>query len=127
MIKLTNVMIIQSIVFAIAGLGTLLVPQQLMSYYGVVLTPGGIGLARLYGATLVMAAIIYWLARDVKPSDARQALVVGGFVGNVLAILVGILNVLSGVYNTVAWVSVVIWLLMAIDFGYFLFIKPVKK
>lgn len=127
MVKLVHVMIIQSIVFAIAGVATLLAPQQLMSLYGVSLSLGGIGLARLYGATLVMAAIIYWLAREVKAPDAKRALVVGGFVGNVLAILVGSLNVLSGVYNTVAWVSVVIWLLMAIDFGYILFIEPKSR
>lgn len=127
MLRLYNVMVIQSVVFALAGLGTLLAPQQLMSFYGITLSPGGVGLARLYGATLMMGAIIYWLARDVKPSDARNALVIGGFAGNVLAILVGSVYALTGIYNTTAWINVLVWLLMAIDFGYFLFVKPGKK
>jgi uncharacterized RDD family membrane protein YckC len=82
-----------------------------------------IGLARLYGATLLMAAIIYWLSGTAAPSNARRALVTGALVSNVLGGLVGILNIMSGVYNSLLWVSILIWLLFALGFAYFQFIR----
>lgn len=122
--NLRNLFLIQAIAFALAGLIVLLAPQQFMATYGAELDEAGIGLARLYGATVLMAAVIFWLGRNSAPSEARRALVVGALIGNALAALVGILNVVSGAYNALLWVSVVIWLLFALGFAYFLFAQP---
>ncbi len=121
---LKTLFLIQAIAFALAGLATLLAPQQFMATYGAELNEPGIGLARLYGATVLMAAVIYWLGGTAAPSDTRRALVTGALIGNVLAALVGIINVLSGAYNALLWVSVVIWLLFALGFAYFQFTQP---
>lgn len=48
----------------------------------------------------------------------------GAFVGNALAAVIGILNIISGTYNALLWVNVVLWLLFALGFAYFLYIKP---
>jgi hypothetical protein len=122
--NLKNLFLIQAAAFALAGLMTILAPQQFMAAYGVQLNEPGVGLARLYGATVLMAAVIFWLARTVPPSEGRRALVIGAIIGNVLAALVGIFNVMSGTYNAVLWVSVVLWLLFALGFAYFQFARP---
>jgi hypothetical protein len=115
---------VQSVLFILAGLVTLFAPQQFMATYGAELNEPGIGLARLFGATSLMAAVIYWLGGTTTPSEARRALVIGGLVGNILAAVVGILNVLSGAFNALLWGSVVLWLLLALGFAYFLFARP---
>jgi hypothetical protein len=122
--KLQTLLAVQAILFAVAGLIALVFPQPFMATYGVELDAGGVGLARLYGATVLTAAVIFWLARNTTAADARRALVAGGFFGNGLAVIVGLINVLSGAYNATLWASIVIWLLLAAAFAYFGFIKP---
>jgi hypothetical protein len=125
MMMMTHKMVltIQSVLFLLAGLVTLIATQQFMAPYGLSLEQGGVGLARLYGVTAIMLCIITWMARESGPSAARKAIVLGLFVGNILAALVGIYNGLLGGFGTVIWVSVVIWLLLALDLGVLYFQK----
>jgi hypothetical protein len=95
-----------------------------MALYGAELNEPGLGLARLYGATVLTLAVTYWLGRSAAPSEARRALVTGGFVGNLLAVLAGIVNALSGAFNSLLWASIVLWPLFALGFAYFLFRRP---
>jgi hypothetical protein len=122
--KLQTLLAVQAILFALVGLIILLAPQPFMATYGIELDAGGVGLARLYGATVLMAAVIFWLARSTTGADARRALVAGGFFGNGLAAVVGLINVLSGAYNATLWASVILWLLLAAAFAYIGFVKP---
>ena len=108
---------VQSILFFLAGLVTLVVPRQFMAEFGLTLETGGVGLARLYGVTVIMVGLITWVARPAGPSTARRAIVLGLFAGNVLAALVGIFNALAGGFGSIIWISVIIWLLLALDFG----------
>lgn len=117
------VLTIQAVLFFLAGLVTLIAPQQFMAAYGLTLGQGGVGLARLYGATAIMLGVISWMARESGPSAARKAIVLGLFTGNILAALVGIYNGLLGGFGTVIWVSVIIWLLLALDLGVLYFKK----
>ena len=114
---------VQSVLFFLAGLATLIAPQQLIASYGLSLQQGGVGLARLYGVTAIMLGLINWMARGAGPSEARKAIVLGLFIGNILAALVGIYNGLAGGFGTVIWVSVIIWLLLALDLGVLYFKK----
>jgi hypothetical protein len=122
--KLQTLLAVQAILFALVGLIFLLAPQPFMATYGIELDAGGVGLARLYGATVLMAAVIFWLARSTTGADTRRALVAGGFFGNGLAAVVGLINVLSGAYNATLWVSIALWLLLAAAFAYIGFVKP---
>ena len=108
---------VQSGIFVLAGLVILIIPQQLISDLGLSLEQGGVGIARLYGATMIMLAVITWMARESGPSTARRAIVLGLFVGNSLTAVVGIYNGLAGGFGTVIWAGVIVWLLMALDFG----------
>jgi len=117
------VLTIQSVLFFLAGLVTLIAPQQFIAPFGLSLQQGGLGLARLFGVTVIMLGIITWMARESGPSAARQAIILGLFIGNILAALVGIYNGLVGGFGSVIWVSVIIWLLLALDQGVLYFTK----
>jgi uncharacterized PurR-regulated membrane protein YhhQ (DUF165 family) len=108
---------VQSGLFFLAGLAALIIPAQFFASLGISLSAGGIGLTRIYGVTVIMAGVIAWMAREAGPSPARRAIVLGFFVGNILAALVGIFNILTGTFGSLMWVSVIVWALMALDFG----------
>lgn len=65
-----------------------------------------------------------WFARDAGESKARQAIVIALFVGDVLGFIVALLGQLSGVVNALGWSTVALYLLLALGYGYFQFVKP---
>ena len=111
------------IVGLLFSLGFLIVPEQLISLYGATLSPAGVLVARLFGALILGFIAILWVARDSGESEARRAIVMGGFVGWGVGFIVTLVGQFSGVVNNLGWVNVILYLLFTLGFGYFQFVK----
>lgn len=122
--KFSNLMVIKAIVCLVFGILLVLVPAILLSLYGITLGPGGIFMARLYGASLVGNLMLSWFARNAADSEARQAIVLDLFVYDAIGFVVALLTQLSGLMNPLGWSIVVIYLFFTLGFGYFLIVKP---
>jgi hypothetical protein len=119
--KLGYLFVIAAVVTFVFGLGFVLLPEQLLSIYGVnKLDPAGILIGRLFGAALLGYGALYWFARDAEDSEARRAMLIGGFVSAAVGFVAFLLAQLGGVVNGLGWVNVAIYLLLAVGFGYFL-------
>jgi hypothetical protein len=118
--RISYLFIIGAVLALVFGLGFVLLPEQLLSIYGITTDPGGILTARLFGTALVGVGVLNWFARNADESDARRAIVLGLFVLNALGFIVLLLAQLAGVVNGLGWVNVAIYLLLALGFGYFL-------
>lgn len=121
---LRNLFIVNAVVALVFGIAFVLVPVPLMSLYGVTLSPAGIIVGRLFGAALIGFGALTWLAKDAAESEARGAIVLALFIGDVIGFVVALLGQLSGVINPLGWSTVVIYLLLALGFGYFQFMRP---
>jgi len=122
--KLNTLFTINTIVAGVFGLAFVLVPETAISFYGATLSPAGVLVARLFGAALFGYAVLSWFARNAGESEARNAIVLAIFVGDAIGFIVALLGQLSGVVNAFGWSTVVIYLLLALGFGYFTFVKP---
>lgn len=121
--KFSLLMIVTAVVALIFGLGFILVPAQSLSLYGVTLNLSGLFVARYFGSALLGVAVLAWLARNAPASIARQAIVLGLFVLSVTGFVVALFDKFMGPANALVWINVVIYLLLALGFGYFAFIK----
>ncbi len=111
---------IAAVIALLFGLGFVLVPGPLTSLFGVTLDPVGTFVAQLFGAALLGLGTINWLARGL--SEPRPVLI-GNFVGNAFGFLVdlfGQLNHVGGI-NGLGWVTVLLYLFLAIGHGYYVF------
>ena len=122
--KLNIFMIITAIIAALFGLAFLLVPVQTMSMYGVTLDIPGQYLGRYLGSAFLGLAAIMWFARNAKADSTLRAILLGGFAVTLTGFVVALFDKFLGVGNAVVWSTVVIYLLLAIGFGYFYFGKP---
>ena len=122
--KLGTLFTINAVVTVVFGLAFVLVAGTLLSLYGITLSPGGLIVARLFGAALLGYAVLTWFARNAEESEARQAVVLALFIGDVVGFIVALLGQLSGAVNALGWSTVAIYLLLALGFGYFQFMKP---
>ncbi len=122
--KLSTLMVINTFVALLFGLAFVLVPGALLSLYGITLSLGGLVVARLFGAALIGYGMLTFLARNAEESKARRAIVLALFISDVVGFIVALQGQFSGAVNALGWSTVAIYLLLALGFGYFQFIKP---
>ena len=122
--KLSTMFIIYAVISAIFGLTFIFMPETTLAFYGITLSPGGISIARLFGAALLEFALLSWFVRNAGDSEARKAIILAIFVGEAVGFIVALFGQLSGVVNALGWSTVAIYLLLALGFGYFQFKKP---
>ena len=103
------IFIIHAIVALIFGLAFVFVPGSTLSLYGVTVNEAGIFISRLYGASLLVFAVLAWFARNAEESTARRAILIGFFIGFAVGFIVALIGQLSGVVNAVGWSAVSHW------------------
>ena len=122
--KLSTLFTINAIVAFLFGLTFVLVPGTAMSFYGITLSLGGIIVAQLFGASLLGYAVLTWSARNAGESEARNDIVLAMVLSETIGFIVALLGQLSGAVNGLGWSTVLIYLLLALGYGYFQFMKP---
>ena len=121
--KLKTLLIIKAVVCLCLGIPILLVPNFIYSIFGATLAAGGIFAAREYGASMMGNLMLTWFARNSQESDARWAIVLALFIYDTIGFIVALIAVLAGSVNALGWLIVVLYLLLAAGFGYFLLPK----
>jgi hypothetical protein len=122
--NLSLLMTINTVVAAIFGIAFVIAPGQAVSLYGVTADAPLRYTAQLFGSALLGFAVLTWMARKATASDARNAIVLALFVADGLGFVLALIGQLGGVVNSMGWSTVVIYLLLALGFGYFQFLKP---
>ena len=122
--KFSTVMVIKAIVCLFFGFLLVLVPGTLLSVLGITAGPGGIFVARLYGASLFGNLMLSWFARNAAESSARRAITLDLFVYDAIGFVVALVAQLCALMNPLGWFIVVVYLFFTLGFGYCLAVKP---
>ena len=122
--KLGTFMAIAAVAAVVFGLGFLLVPAFTLSLYGIALDPSGQWVARYLGSAFLGIAATTWLGRAAASGPGLRAILVGDFVISITGLVVAVFDRLYGPGNLLVWATVVIYLLLSLGFGYFVFMKP---
>lgn len=122
--KLSVLMVINAIVALVFGIGFVLMPAQVVSMYGVTASEPLKLTAQLLGAALIGFGVLTWFARKATESDARKAILLAFFISDGIGFIVSLIAQLGSVVNALGWMNVGIYLLLALGFGYFRFMKP---
>jgi hypothetical protein len=109
---------------ALFGITCLFVPKWLISLYGVDLTSAGAAMTRLAGAAFLGFGILAFVARSSPSEDFLMTLALALFVQDSIGAIVSIYAQISGVFNALGWSTVAVYLLLAVAYGYFRFLKP---
>ena len=121
---LSTLFTLNAIVSALFGITFVFIAETAMSFYGATLSPGGALIARLFGGVLLGIAVLTWSARNAGDSEARKAIILSRFVCESTGFIVALLGQLAGAVNALGWSTVAIYLLFALGYGYFQFMKP---
>jgi hypothetical protein len=122
--KLGTFMAIGAVIAFVFGLGFILFPAQTLSAYGETLNETGQWVARYLGSAFIGIAVIGWFARNAAYNGAMRAIILGFFVLSVTGLIVSVLDAILGEGNALIWLTVAIYLLLSVGFGYFQFTQP---
>ena len=122
--KLHTVMVINAVAGVAFGLAFILVPAQSLFLYGHAPSAGLSYLAQLLGAALLSFGLLTWAARNSSDSDARRAILLALVIGYAIGFVLALIAQIRGVENVFGWSTVATYLLLALAFGYFRFVRP---
>lgn len=122
--KLNTLMTVNAVIAGVFGLAFVAVPARVLSIYGVTAGAQFAYVAQLFGAALLGFALLTWVARNAGDSEARSAIILALFVSDAIGFVIALIAQLRNVVNAVGWSTVVIYLLLALGFGYFQLKKP---
>lgn len=122
--KLKLLLVFNTVVALVFGVGFLLVPTTVAGLYGMSSNPVASLAAQFFGAALIGIGLICLLLRDVADPVSQRAIVLSQFVSTIIGAIVAVMGTTSGVMNAVGWTSAAIFLFLALGYGYFLFAKP---
>lgn len=117
--KLKTLILIMALLSLLWGAGFLLLPGPMWSIYGLTLDANGIYVSRELGAVFFMIGLILWFARNDPSAQSLRAITLGLFMGNALGFVVTLIGQFSTDVNAMGWVGIVMYLLLALGFGYY--------
>lgn len=116
-------MTIKAIVVFLFGLGFLLIPVSMATLFGTTTDETGLLLARFFGMAWIFEAILLWLSKNF-PWPEAQKIVIAIFISNLIGLALALIAVIGGLFSGImGWLSVVLFLIFVLVFGFFLFIK----
>lgn len=121
--KLSAFFIVKAIVCFLFAIGYIVVPVATGSYFGITLDPDGVMMARFFGALLIGTGLILWLSRNADRS-VLKVITLSLFIADTAGFIIALIAQLAGVMNSLGWIIVAIWFLLALGLGYFSFFKP---
>lgn len=115
--KLKVVLTVSAMYLAVLGLGFMFVPRQIgIEAVPADASPALIAYLRIFGGPFLGIAVLNWMARNVEPSPARNAIVLANIVGFGCVTAMDLLGVFSGGAREAAKLFLVIHLLMTVAF-----------
>jgi uncharacterized membrane protein YfcA len=124
--KLKNWMSAAGVICLVFGIGFVILPVPLLSFYGLSTEQVGIFMTRLFGGAFIPLGLLLWLARNTTESITQRAFALALFVGNVIGFIISLMTQLSGIVNVLGWSTVALYLIFALGFGYFLMPRSSK-
>lgn len=106
------------------GLTCLLIPERLISLYDAEISAAGIYMTQLAGAAYLGFGVLAYQARSSKSTEFALALALAFFVQDSIGAAVSLYSQINGTFNILGWTTVVLYLLLALGYGYFRFVKP---
>ncbi len=125
-----NFLAVAAVVAFVFGLAFIVIPGPLMALYGVSLDAVGTVIGQLFGAALVGFGVLNWMARGVPNADAAalRPVLMANLAGDGIGFVLSLFNQLTGRagVNALGWSTVLIYLLLALGFAYFLFMPQAR-
>jgi Na+-transporting NADH:ubiquinone oxidoreductase subunit NqrD len=88
LMKFSTLMSIKAVICLVFGVGEVLLPTTLMSFYGATLDAGGAFMAQLFGAAFILLGLLLWLMRNTTEASTVKAFSISLFLGDAVGFVI---------------------------------------
>ncbi len=120
---LQNMLLVNSAVSVFSSLALLLMPAAILDLFGMTTSPTDKLMIQFFGAELLGTGLITLFALNTKELRSQRSLTLSFFIIDGIGFIVALGGMLTRVMNGLGWIIVLVYLLLALGFGYFQFIK----
>jgi hypothetical protein len=121
--RLTLTMTVTAIGSLLFGIAFLFFPDNVAALYGVTIDHSN-QYPRFFGSALIGFGTVLWLARKIHSGPALRAIIYGSFIASLTGFIISLFQVFDSTGNPLEWSTVIIYLLLTIGFGDFIFRTP---
>jgi hypothetical protein len=121
--KFKTLLTINAILAFASGTACILMPAQLLAQYNVALPPMGLVIYQFWGAALIGLGLLTWFARSIMDLALQRKFALALFITNGLSVVMAVRGQFAGA-NSSGWSTVVLFLILTIGYGVFLFTIP---
>jgi hypothetical protein len=118
-----SLLTVNSVLAFVSGTACVLVPAQLLAHYEVTLPPMGLVVYQFWGSTLIGLGLLIWIARADTGRQLQRKISLALFVTNTLCCVMAVRGQYAGA-NARGWSMVVLFGVLAVAYGAFIFVKP---
>jgi hypothetical protein len=122
-VKLRHLFTLNLFIAILFGLTCALFPVSVLRLYGLVSNPAAAWLSRLVGGSILGYATLMWFGRRTQSLDARRAIALALLVQDAIGLLASLEIQLGGAMNALGWSNPVLYGLLTLGYGYFLFLR----
>jgi len=119
---LKSLFLINSIISLFFALALLLIPASMLDLFGMSTGPVDKLLIQFFGAELLGAGLITLFAMNTRELRSHRSLTLSFFIADGIGFIVALGGMLTSVMNGLGWLLVIVYLLLAVGFGYFQFL-----
>ena len=118
-----------AIVAFVFGLAFLLAPALMLGYFGTETYASTLLIGRFFGTAMISLGLLLWFAKDVTDSGLQRGMGIALFISAILGLVVNVIGTspASGVIRSYGWLTITIYVLFALGYGYLVFLKPRMK
>jgi hypothetical protein len=120
---LKRMLLVNSIVCIVCSLALLLIPAAILAVFGMTDRATEKLLLQFFGAELLGTGLITLFALNTKELRSQRSLTLSFFITDGIAFIVALGGLLAGTMNALGWLIALLFLLLAVGFGYFQFIR----
>jgi len=102
-------------------------PQSWFFLYGLPRTEAAIWTTHLAGGSILGFATLMWYGRTRASQDSRRAIALALAVQDFIGFFASLVLQLRGIANALGWSNVVGYLVLALGYAYFCFVRPVDS
>ena len=115
--KIRTFMMIAAIIAFLFGLGFMIIPDTMMSLYGVAINTSERFVSRYLGSALFGISITWWTLRAVRTlNEAMIGVAFGATALSLTGFIIGVWDAISGTGNGVLWINPIIYILLSVGF-----------
>jgi hypothetical protein len=120
--KLRTVLILNAVVLGLSGLSALLIPEKVMSMYGVDANSAVLLMSQYAGLGSIGIGLVAWFSRNIDFSQAHRSLIPALLITHIIGTIISILGTLSGIMK-IGWPVVGVYFIFSLGYFYFQFLK----